>query len=352
VHFLSRSGGSWSFVQSYPGTADAGRPDGAAISADLAYVSYPSAQVAGLPTPIIRVFRRDGGGVWAPLCDLQPPLGTTRPVEALRSSPAGAISVMDGNRVAWWPAPVGASCPAGSVLPVASNGGYVGVNLRGTVAALEWEGMVAGVNRRGIDAYDLVGGTWLFAQTFIGSAINGNSVEAYEAGISDGANRLLMVRKVPVSTIDRRFDMEIWTRPAIGSPYALTRTFTSPTATNGFGGGFFVDGTVMLGDPTVGPNWGFRVYNASTGAVLQSLVPPDLTVEDELLNQADCLGSRCIIAASRKNRSNVNHAGLVYMVEPITIRGAPPTYGVAAPQALPPAGPDAMFFDGLEIVAY
>lgn len=354
VHFLTRSGGgSWSFVQTVPGTPDSGTPAGAALSGDLAYVAYPSAQAAGLPAPIIRVFRRGAGGVWAPLCDLQPPLGTTRPVGALRSSTAGAMTVMDGNRVAWWPAPVGASCPAGSLLPPAPEGTYLGVNLRGNVAAIEWQRLGPDfVTYRGVDVYDLVAGNWTLAQAFAGTTVVGLVAEGYVAAIPDGANRMLLVHRVPVSTIDLRNDVQIWTRPAIGSPYTLTRTFTSPTATGGFQGGFFVDDVVMLVDPTVSPNWGFAVYDASNGTRLQSLLPPDLTIEDDLLDQTDCQGSRCIMAASRKNRSNVNHAGLVYMVEPITVRGTPATYGTVVPLALPPAGPDAMFFDGMETVAF
>lgn len=109
---------------------------------------------------------------------------------------------------------------------------------------------------------------------------------------------------------------------------------------------------VFLADPSIGPNWGFAVYDAATGTRLQSLLPPDLTIEDDLLDQADCLGGRCIIAAGRKNRANVNHAGLVYTVEAVTLRGAPATYGVTVPQALPPAGPDAMFFDSMETAAF
>lgn len=353
VHFLARSGsGSWSFAQSIAGTAESGAPSHAAISGDLAYVAYPSAQAAGLPAPIIRVFRRNGGGAWAPLCDLPPPLGTTRPQEALRASSAGAVMVMDGGRVAWWPAPVGTSCAAGALLPAAPVGTYFGVNLRGTVAAMEWQGDVAGAFRIGVDTYDLFAGNWTPAQSFSGTAFIGFNTENYAAAISDGSNRLLLVHQVPLNSLDRRSDMEIWTRPAIGSPYTLTRTFPSPKVTGGFEGGFFVDDVVFLADPSIGPNWGFAVYDAATGTRLQSLLPPDLTIEDDLLDQADCLGGRCIIAASRKNRANVNHAGLIYTVEAVTFRGAPATYGVSVPQALPPAGPDAMFFDGMETAAF
>jgi hypothetical protein len=353
VHFLARSGaGSWSFVQAFPGTVESGAPSHVALSADLGYVAYPAAQAAGLPAPIIRVYRRDGTGTWAPLCDLQPPLGTTRPVEALRASPVGALMVLDGNRVAFWPPPTGATCPTGTLLPPAPQGFYLGANLTGSVAVLEWQRQAPEGNYRGIDVYDLISGTWTLAQSFSGTTMIGLTIEGYEAGKADAANRLLMIHKVPVTSLDSRRDAQIWTRPAIGSPYTLTRTFTSPTPTSGFQGGFFVDSAVFLADPSIGLNWGFSVFNTVSGAFVQSLVPAGLTVEDDLLNQADCAGSRCILAASRKNRSNVNHAGLVYMTEPVTIRGAPATYGVQVPQALPPAGPDAMFFDGMEITAF
>ncbi len=353
LHFLRRDGAAgWSFVQSVAGDANSGAPAQVALSGDLAYVAYPDAQASGLPAAVVRVFRRDGSGTWASLCDLQPPVGTNRPVEALRAAAIGAMAVMDGNRVAFWTAPVGASCPTGGLFPNTPNGNYFGVNLEGTVAALEWDGPVSGTSRRGVDVYDYAGGNWSLSQTLLASNVNGLAAEGYEAGQPDGLNRLLVLHRVPVSTIDSRFDMEIWTRPAPGSPYTLTRTFTPSTSTGGFGGGFFVGDVVMLGDPNIGANGGLAVYDPATGARLQSLVPPGLTVEDEAVDAGDFSGTRGIVGVSRQNRLGVNHAGLVYLIEATANRGGLPTYGTFVPLMLPPAGGDALFFDGLEVQAY
>lgn len=355
LHFLRRdAGGGWSFVQTIAGTADSGLPLLVAVAGDLAYVSYPDAQAAGLPAPIVRVFRRDGAGSWAALCDLQPPSGVSALNDRLVASAVGAMATVDGGRVAWWPAPVGATCPAGSLMPVASSGGfYFGVNLTGSVAALEWNALVSGAQRNGVDVFDFSAGAWTFAQAFTGSAVNGLAVEAREIGKSDGFNRLLMIHLVPVSTIDRRADAEVWTRPAPGSPFTLTRTITAPTPTNGFSGGFFLGSTVALGDPSISVNGGLAFYDLGTGARLQSLVPPGLTVEDDEISEADFSGERGILGVRNQNRAGVNHAGMVFLVEALPNRGAPlPTFGTVVPLALPPAGGDALFFDDLETPAY
>jgi hypothetical protein len=263
------------------------------------------------------------------------------------------MATVDSGRVAWWPAPVGATCPNGSVMPSASSGGgYFGVNLVGTVASLEWNAVVNGAQRNGVDVFDFSGGAWTFAQAFTGSAVNGLAVEAREIGMPDGFNRVLMIRKVPVSTIDRRADAEIWTRPAPGSPFTLARTITSPTAINGFEGGFFVGSLLALGDPSIGPNSGVAFYDPGSGARLQALVPPGLTVEDEAISAADFSGERGILGVRNQNRAGINHAGMVYLVEPLPTRGVLPTFGTVEPLALPPAGGDALFFDGVETPAY
>lgn len=355
LHFLRRSaGGSWSFVQTIPGTTDSGLPLLVELAGDLAYVSYPDAQAAGLPAPVVRVFRRDGAGTWATLCDLQMPTGVSGLIDnRLVASAVGAMATVDGDRVAFWPAPVGATCPAGSLMPAPSSGGfYFGANLTGSVASLEWRGFANGAQRNGVDVFDFVGGTWAFAQAFTGSAINGLAVEAREIGTPDGFNRVLMIRLVPVSTIDRRADAEIWTRPGPGSPFVLTRTITSPTATNGFEGGDFVGDVLALFDPSIGPNSGVAMYDPATGARLQSLVPPGLAVEDEQIASANFSGERGILGVRFQNRGGINHSGMVYLVEPLPNRGAPPTFGTVLPLALPPPGGDALFFDDMETVAY
>jgi hypothetical protein len=355
LHFLRRDPGSgWSFVQTIPGTADSGLPLLADVAGDLAYVSYPDAQAAGLPAPVVRVFRRDGAGAWAAQCDLQLPAGVSELIASrLAASPIGVMTTVDGGRIAWWPAPVGTTCPNASVMPVASSGGfYFGVNLVGTVASLEWNGQVNGALRNGVDVFDFNGGTWVFAQAFTGSAVNGLAVEAREIGMPDGFNRVLMIRRVPVSTIDRRADAEIWTRPAPGSPFTLTRTISSPTPINGFEGGFFVGTLLALGDPSIGPNSGVAFYEPDTGARLQALVPPGLVVEDEAISGAEFVGGRGILGVRNQNRAGVNHAGMVYLIEPVAMRGGLPVFGTVVPQAIPPAGGDALFFDGAETAAY
>jgi hypothetical protein len=355
LHFLRRdAGGGWAFVQSIPGTADSGLPLLADLVGDLAYVSYPDAQAAGLPAPMVRVFRRDGAGTWAALCDLQPPPGVSGLTDnRLVASAVGAMATVDGLRIAFWPAPTGASCPAGSLMPVASSGGfYFGVNLAGTVASLEWNGVVNGAQRNGVDVFDFIGGTWTFAQAFTGSAVNGLSVESREIGMPDGLNRVLMIHVVPVSTIDRRFDAEVWTRPAPGSPFVLTRTITAPTATNGFEGGFFVGDLLALADPSIGPNSGLAIYDIASGARLQSIVPPGLTVDDDQVASADFSGERGILGVPNENRGGVNHSGMVYLVEALPNRGGPPTFGTVVPVAVPSPGGDALFFDDMETAAY
>lgn len=354
LHFLRRdAGGAWSFVQTIPGTADSGLPLRVGVAGDLAYVTYPDAQVAGLPAPVVRVFRRDGAGAWASLCDLQLPPGVSGLNDRLVASAVGAIATVDGGRVAWWPAPLGASCAAGSLMPPPSSGGsYFGANLTGTVASLEWVGVANGATRSGVDVFDFAGGAWTFAQAFTGSAINGLAVEAREIGKSDGFNRVLMIRRVPVSTIDRRADAEVWTRPAPGSAFTLTRTITAPTAINGFEGGWFVGSLLALADPSIGSNSGVAFYELAGGTRLQALAPPGLTVEDEAISSAEFTGERGILGVQNQNRAGINHAGMVYLVEPLPTRGVLPTFGTVQPLALPPAGGDALFFDGVETPAY
>jgi hypothetical protein len=355
VHFLRRApAGGWSFVQTIAGTADSGLPFAVGIAGDLAYVSLPGNLAAGLPAPTFRVYQRDAGGTWAALCDLPLPAGTTTPANnILRASPLGVLALVDGNRVAFWPAPTGPACSAGSLLPAAPNGGsYLGVQLTGSVAALQWFASINGATRPGVDVLEFSGGSWTLAQRFAGSAINGLVAEGFENGLSDGANRVLLTHVVPVSTIDRRFDIELWQRPAPGSAFVLARTFTSPTPTNGYQGALFAGPAVLLNAPAIGPNGGLAVVDPASGARLQDLVPPGLAIDDEGLNAVAASGDRAIVGWRNKNRSGVNHAGMVYLIEPLAPRGGLPAFGTLQPQAVPPPGADALFFDGLEIPAY
>lgn len=356
LHFLRRDGGSgWSFVQSVPGNADSGAALAVNIAGDLAYALYPEAQIAGLPAPVVRVFQRDGGGVWNALCDLQPPAGTTNPIHnVLAASSAGVMTLMDGDRVVWYPAPVGAACPLGTLMPNAPAGGqYVGIGLEGNVATLLWAAFVNGADRNGVDVYDLVATNWTPAQSFVGTAINGFTAESFDLPRSNGANQLLIRHAVPVSTLDRRFDIELWQRPSVGSAFAVVRTFTSPTPTGGYEGGVFAGSAVVLNDPSIGPNSGLAVYDPLTGVRVQELIPAGLTVEDDLISTVDSSGDRGMIALPYQNRNSINHAGMVYMFEPLVVRGTPtPLFATVVPQSLPPAGGDALFFDGAETTPF
>ena len=81
-------------------------------------------------------------------------------------------------------------------------------------------------------------------------------------------------------------------------------------------------------------------------------MPPGLTVANESVDNFDFAGERGIIGVSKQSRAGVNHAGMVFLVEPQSMRGALPTYGTVLPLALPPPGGDALFFDGTETAAY
>jgi hypothetical protein len=94
------------------------------------------------------------------------------------------------------------------------------------------------------------------------------------------------------------------------------------------------------------------MYDPATGARLQSLVPPGLSVEDDQIASAEFAGERGILGVPNENRGGVNHSGMVYLVEPLPNRGGLPTFGTVVPLALPPPGGDPLFFDDMETVAY
>ncbi len=344
--FIRRVGGAWSFDAQVDAPPEAGETTGGvAMRDDLAFIAYPNNQVGGIPTPIVRVLKRNASNVWLPHCDLEMPPGAADPGRMAAAASGVLVDVNQGGvrRIAAY-APPTSSCGSATLLPsnpASATGAHSGFELNGSIAVASWSDANGRIN---LDIFEFAGGAWTRLQSLVGTG-----QEGYFQGDSDGATRLAVIHAVPVSSIDRRRDVDLYQRAGPGLPFVFARTLTSPTATDGFDGTRFVKGEVFAGDPAIGPNGGLAVFDFATGTRTQNLVPSGLGVEDGQVTSLAASGSSAIIGLSRQNRAGTNHAGLVYLLESTGTRtGASWNF---LPVANPPL-PDRLFLDGIEAQAY
>lgn len=346
AYFLKRTGSVWNFAQSAGTTAETNTPQGVQLFNDLAFIAYTQNETAGLANPIVRVLKRNPSDVWQAHCDLAPPAGASFDNTIVVSASGVLVTVRTGagqQRIAAYTLPV-ASCGPGTFLadPPGTNPNSYDVVLRGTVAVVS----ATASNRSQATVYEFDGNSWLPGQSFIGTAAIGLALEGYSAGDTDGGNRLALVHSVPVSTIDSRFDIGLYTRPNAASPFTLARTITPPVSTVGYRFARMTGTTVYAADLTQGENQSLALFNFDTGALQQTLGAAGLTLEDGELEAVAFDGAHGILGYPNLNRLGVNHAGLVFSLSFGVTRGGTPSWQVAPIDNVP--APDRMYFDGLE----
>lgn len=346
AYFLKRTGSVWNFVQSAGSTAETDTPQGVQLFNDLAFIAYTQNETAGLANPIVRVLKRNASDVWQPHCDLAPPAGASVDNTIVVSASGVLVTVRTGSgqqRIAAYPLPV-ASCGPGTFLadPPGTNPNSYDVVLKGSLAVVS----ATADNRSQATVYEFDGNTWVPGQSFIGTAAIGLALEGYSAGDSDGGNRLALVHNVPVSTIDSRFDIDLYTRPNPGSPFTLARTITPPVSTVGYRYARMTGTTVFAADLTNGENQSLALFDFDTGALQQTLGAPGLTIEDGELEAVAFDGAHGILGYPNLNRLGVNHAGLVFSLSFGPTRGAGSSWQVAPIEDVP--APDRIYFDGVE----
>lgn len=350
AYFLKRTGATWNFVQAAGSTAETDSPQGVQLFNDLAFIAYPQNETAGLASPIVRVLKRDASDAWQALCDLTPPAGAVFENLIVASNSGVLIVARDGTgrrRIAAYGLPV-ASCGPGAFLPDPPGltlDSY-DVALKGSIAVVS-----ALVNTLGqAFVYEFNGTQWVPGQAFVGTAVIGLSRETYAAGDSDGGNRLALVHSVPVSTIDSRFDVDLYERPDAASPFTLVRTITPPPSTIGYRYARMNGTTVYVADVSQSPIQALRLFDFATGALQQTVGPTGLTIEDGEIESVAFDGTHGILGFPNLNRLGVNHAGLVFSLSFGSTRGTNPSWQVAPIDDAP--RPDRMYFDGLEPQAF
>lgn len=318
IYFIQRQAGQWRFAQAIDASNELGPSDrGVAMFADLAFVVYRSNLTGGIPNPIVRVLKRGAGSVWLPFCDLLMPANTSDPNTVAASSAGVMLSARSNagvEQVVSYPLPT-SSCGSGAVLannPTSVNAVNTGFTLNGNIAVVQWRDGTQWFN---LDIFENLSGTWTRRQSLIASTTIGFVAEAYVQGDSDGANRFAVVHIVPISTIDSRQDIDLYERPSANAAFALVRTISSPTATNGFSDVRFANGSLFTIDPSIGLNGGIGVFDFSTATREQNLVPAGLSVEDGEISNVAISGADAIIGMRWFNRAQSNHAGQVFMLQ-------------------------------------
>lgn len=350
AYFLKRTGANWNFAQAAGSTAETDTPQGVQLFNDLAFIAYPQNETAGLGSPIVRVLKRNGSDVWQPHCDLSPPPGGGFGNGIMASGAGVLITARDGTgrqRIAAYALPI-SSCGPGAYLadPPGTDPNSFDVFLKGALAVVS-----ASVNNQTqASIYEHDGSQWVLGQSFIGTTAIGQAREMYSAGDSDGGNRLALVHAVPISTIDSRFDIDLYERANASSPFVLARTISPPVATIGYRFARMIGTTVYAADLTQNPTQGVAMFDFATGALQQNIGPPGLTIEDGEIESIAFDGVNGIMGFPNLNRLGVNHAGLVFSLSLTGTRGAMPTWQVAPIDDAP--RPDRMFFDGAEAQSY
>ncbi len=355
AYFMHRSGGEWFFAQTVGGDTALGTPAKVALLGDRAFISYPANQTLGLPNPVIQVLQRMIDDTWSPLCQLSfTGAGTTTNLgTALAVSSAGVISDIEIDaalrQMVAFPLP-GASCASGTLLPdpVGDSPRYSSdLTISGTLAAIGWAAQISGNFVNGVDVFEFSSGSWGRIETFSGTTIIGLVSESYSGPSLDGA-RISLVHAMPVSTIDRRQDIDVYER--IAGDFVLQRTFTPSIPTGGFTGATLAGPSIFIQDPSIGVNAGIGVYTLASGALTQQIGPAGLGVEDETPSQLRISGMQAVLTYAREDRDDINNAGMVYSLDYIAMRGGVSSWIIEPMDAAPK--PDRMFSDFFEDQAF
>jgi hypothetical protein len=355
AYFMHRDGGEWFFAQAFGGDPAMGTPSRVALLGGRAFISYPANQTLGLPNPVIQVMQLMIDDSWTPLCQLSfsGASTTTSLGTVLAVSAAGVISDIQlegaSRQMVAFPMPA-ITCSSGTLLPdpVGDFPQYDPIlAMSGNLAALGWSADIGGTFRSGIDVFEFAGGSWSRIDTFVGSSSIGLVSEFYFGPSLDG-ERISLVHAVPVSTIDLRYDIDVYER--IASDFVLQRTFTPSTVTGGFDGARLAGNSIFIQDASIGVNSGIGIYNLASGALSQQIVPAGLSVQDETPTQLRVSGTQAVLTYARQDRDGINNAGMVYSLEYVAMRGGVSSWIIEPMDAAPK--PDRMFSDFFEDQAF
>lgn len=319
--------GQWQFVQSVNPRAGDGPPRGVAIFGDLALVGLPDHVNGGR----IRVLQRQANDQWTDLCEYTTSLGSRLGDGEVAVGAIGVVTnfvatASGGRHLLHFALPSGASCPAGSELPLPAGDQprHDGrISLSGSRLAAEWDaGFTEGTppvtsRRQGASIYEFNGSSWAIVQTIRGSI--GVAGDNYREVDLEG-DRLVITHRVPVGALDFRFDLDFYARTS--GDYLLQRTVQSSRLNGGFPGARLSGDSVLAADDTLGPAGGaVAVLEFATGNRVQDIVPAGLGVEDSGVKSLTARGGRAVLGWSEQERDGVNNAGFVYVLEGPAARG-------------------------------